>query len=113
MALTFSLTNLTTSHAGTTGDPLAGRTFEIVGGITGVTPVINNGAAWFDQAFVMEDVLAVYPNCILLDCCYPGGDGGLPKDQVIPSVLLATGGSGNVTAGSKKLESMLINDIKN
>lgn len=105
----FTVTNLGLNRYNYDFDPLV-NTFEVVLGIAGVTPVINNGPSWFQQAFLMADVLAVYPNAKLVDV--DSGDGGMPKDVVTPSVVLAMGGSGNVDAGLKIIEEININGVR-
>jgi len=95
-------------------DPLV-NTFEIVLGLPPVpfvAPFINNGPSWFAQAFRMEDIIALgaYPNATLIDIA--SGDGGMPKDVVTPSIVLAMGGSSNVDAGLKIIEEIKFNGVR-
>jgi hypothetical protein len=78
-------------------------------GFPPVVPVVNNGPAWFDQAFRMSDILAAYPNARLRDAS--SLDGGLPKATVTPSLIFVIGDSNNLIMNSKLIEQILFNGV--
>ncbi|MHB8107732.1 MAG: hypothetical protein ACYDH4_09960 [Candidatus Cryosericum sp.] len=78
-------------------------------GLPPVVPVVNNGPAWFDQAFRMSDILAAYPNARLRDAS--SLDGGLPNATVTPSYLFVLGDSNNLLMCSRLLEQIKFNGV--
>jgi hypothetical protein len=62
---------------------------------------------YFTQLFRMADILAAYPNAIIVDAS--SGDGGLPNSAVIPALLLIVGDSNNRALVSRLISSILVN----
>jgi len=73
----------------------------------GVLPNVSVGALWLENSYSFAALVAANPDAILLDV-YPA-DGGLPAGAVMPSVLVASGDSGNVTRSGKRLTSLTVN----
>jgi hypothetical protein len=71
----------------------ATKNIQIVNGIAGVVPVVDDGPIWNQQSYRIADILAVYPNATLRQAF--SGDGGLPANTITPAFMLVTGDSGN------------------
>jgi hypothetical protein len=73
-----------------------------------VVPVFNGGPAWFQQAFKLADILAVYPTARLRDAYT--ADGGMPASPTItPALIVSVADSGNTLMGSRLIEQIKIN----
>lgn len=73
----------------------------------GVTPDVSVGAAWPDNSYSWQDLVAANPDAKLVDVW--ANDGGLPAGAVVPPILLASGDSGNVVASGKAVLEFAVN----
>lgn len=73
----------------------------------GVVPNVSVGPSWPENSYRWADLVAANPTAILVDA-FPA-DGGLPAGAVMPSILLVSGDSGNVTKSGKKITALDVN----
>jgi hypothetical protein len=64
---------------------------------------------YFTQTFRLADIVAAYPNAILVDAS--SGDGGLPNSSVIPAFLVVVGDSSNALLSSRLIEQVKVNGV--
>ena len=73
----------------------------------GVAPNVSVGASWLENSYRFSDLVAANPDAVLVDVFT--GDGGLPAGAITPSVLLASGDSGNVARTGKRVSTFTVN----
>jgi len=73
----------------------------------GVPPDVTVGAAWPENSYSWQDLIAANPDAKLVDVF--AGDGGLPAGAVVPPIILVSGDSGNVVASGKAILSFEVN----
>lgn len=75
----------------------------------GVIPsvIAPPGTIWQQNAYTFSALVAANPSAILLDV-FPS-DGGMPAGVIMPSVLLISGDSGNITKNGKKITALSVN----
>lgn len=82
----------------------------VVGGVTGVEPKVKATAtstAWWELAYSIADILAVYPNAIIKKGV--NLDGGLPAKEYMSAIWLQKGGSGTTTREHSRISDVKIN----
>jgi len=82
----------------------------------GVAPSVSIGPAFTDNAYSWAALKAANPNAVMIDAFpaptfAPTGDGGMPVGAIVPSILMLSGDSGNVTKSGKHLLSWKINGV--
>jgi hypothetical protein len=83
----------------------------------GVPPAVSVGPAFTDNAFSWAALKAANPSAIFVDAfpanptLFPNGDGGMPVGAIVPSLVVVSGDSGNVTKSGKHLLSLKVNGM--
>jgi hypothetical protein len=83
----------------------------------GVVPAVTVGPSWPANAYSFSSLVAANSNALtasnanaeLVDD-FPA-DGGLPSGAIVPSILLVSGDSGNLTKSGKKILDFRINGV--
>jgi len=84
----------------------------------GVVPIVSVGPTFLDNAYSWAALKAANPTAKFVDAfpantvLFPNGDGGLPVGAVLPSILLISGDSGNLSKSSKLVTSYKINGVQ-
>jgi len=76
----------------------------------GILPTLTVGPSWPNNSYNFASLVAANPQAILVDC-YPA-DGGLPTGAVMPSILLCSGDSANLTKSGKRIRSLRVNGVQ-
>jgi hypothetical protein len=77
----------------------------------GVLPDVTVGPSWPNNSYKMSDLVAANPDAILITACDFPDDGGLPAGASVPSILIVSGDSANVTKNGKRINYVHINNV--
>jgi len=82
----------------------------------GVAPAVTVGPGFLENAYSWAALVAANPTAKLVtsfpgNVLFPTGDGGAPVGAILPSILLVSGDSGNVTKSGKRLSGVKVNGV--